>query len=103
MVKAMPNISVQKQKELVMLLFFWEEEITRWRLLSSEEEELQGRLREGGISHGFRMELEHTLRMVQAKKRILPSLRDQSGRVIETGDERLPSYAEARAQRHSSV
>ncbi|KAK4495896.1 hypothetical protein PRZ48_013164 [Zasmidium cellare] len=101
LVKAMPNISVQKQRELVMLLFFWEEEITRWRLLESEEAEIKGRLEEEGQwREGARMELEHALRVVQAKKRVLPSLRDQSGRVIEDGEERLPSYAEARAMRH---
>lgn len=95
MVSSMPRICVQKQRELVMLLFFWEEESTRWRLLSAEEEELQGR--EGD---GVRMELE----VVRAKKRVLPSLRDQSGRVLEGEGERLPSYAEVRAEgRHGSM
>lgn len=103
MVKAMPNISVQKQRELVMLLFFWEEEIMRWRLLEGEESEIQGRLGEEGVREGWRVELEHALRMVRARKRVLPSLRDQSGRVIEGGEERLPSYAEARATRFGSV
>ena len=104
LVKAMPNISVQKQRELVMLLFFWEEETTRWRLLESEEAEIKARLEEERQwREGARMELEHALRLVQAKKRVLPSLRDQSGRVIEDGDERLPSYAEARAMRHGSI
>ncbi|KAF2165708.1 hypothetical protein M409DRAFT_67076 [Zasmidium cellare ATCC 36951] len=104
MVKAMPNISVQKQRELVMLLFFWEEEITRWRLLEGEEAEIRGRLEEEGEwREGARMELEHALRVVRAKKRVLPSLRDQSGRVFQGGEERLPSYAEARAGRYGSV
>lgn len=87
-----------------MLLFFWEEEITRWRLLGVEEKEIESKLREDGVSEGYRRELEGALRIVKARKRVLPSARDESGRVIgDEGEERLPSYAEARTQRWGSI
>ncbi|EME41768.1 hypothetical protein DOTSEDRAFT_73985 [Dothistroma septosporum NZE10] len=104
MVKEMPVISVTKQRMLVMLLFFWEEELTRWRLLCSEEREVRQRLGEGALSRTYRGELEFALKMVLAKKRVIPSQRDQSGQVFEGGagepgeeEEELPTYAEARA------
>ena len=100
-VKEMPVISVTKQRMLVMLLFFWEEEVVRWRLLSSEESEIRQRLREDGLSQGYRAELEYAMKMVLAKKRVLPSMRDRSGMVLDGGaveeEEVLPTYAEARA------
>jgi hypothetical protein len=33
-------IPVPKQRELVNMLFWWEEELTRWRLLDEEEAEI---------------------------------------------------------------
>lgn len=106
MVKGMPMISVEKQRSLVMFLFFWEEEITRWRLLSAEEDEIRKTLESGaeggrqGLSEGYRIELEEHLRVVQARKRVMPSLRDESGRVVQSEEEeQLPSYEEARRQR----
>lgn len=104
-VKEMPVISVTKQRMLVMLLFFWEEELIRWRFLSEEEREVRERIGEVGGSEGYRVELEYALRMVLAKKRVLPSRRDRSGVVLGGGDgdggvgeeEQLPTYAQARA------
>lgn len=37
----MASISIHRQRKLVALLFFWEEELTRWRLLDEEEEEIK--------------------------------------------------------------
>lgn len=95
-VKSMPTITVEKQRRLVMLLFFWEEEVTRWRLLESEEEEIRTRLSDNGLADGYRQQLDMTLKLAQMKKTILPSERDESGRVLATdaGDV-LPSYEEA--------
>ena len=108
MCKAMPMLSFWKQRELVMLLFFWEEEITRWRLLSLEESEITEQLFEQDLSEGYRDELRHSLMVVQAKKRLLPSLRDRSGRgLAQSGDvdvveERgLPTYEDVRRMRAS--
>ena len=52
-VKSMPTITVEKQRRLVMLLFFWEEECTRWKLLEGEEEDVRGRLGEDGLRRGI--------------------------------------------------
>lgn len=101
MVKTMPVISAEKQRELVMLLFFWEEESTRWRLLNSETDEIRQKLAEEGLSDSYRIELGETLKILEARKRVLPSLRDQSGRVMCMDDEQLPTYDEARRARSS--
>lgn len=93
----MPLISVGKQKELVMLLFFWEEEIVRWNLLSVEEMELRERFEAG--EGDVREELE----ALGARMRLRPSLRDQSGResgrVSIDAREELPSYEQASRER----
>ena len=51
-------ISVPKQRELVNMLFFWEEEITRLRLLDTEEEEIKAAIG----SHGETEDLSMALR-----------------------------------------
>jgi hypothetical protein len=40
MLASMPTISARKQRQIVCLLFFWEEEIVRWELLVEQEEEI---------------------------------------------------------------
>ncbi|MCJ1357667.1 MAG: hypothetical protein MMC33_007663 [Icmadophila ericetorum] len=42
----MPFIDVHRQRKLVSMLFFWEEELTRWRLLDQEEAEIEMVLKE---------------------------------------------------------
>ncbi|KAF7191990.1 hypothetical protein HII31_06635 [Pseudocercospora fuligena] len=94
-VKSMPTITVEKQRRLVMLLFFWEEECTRWKLLEGEEEEVRGKLGEEGLGEGYREQFEMMLRLAEMKKAVLPSERDESGRVLQSGEEEvLPSYEE---------
>jgi hypothetical protein len=58
------------------MLFWWEEELTRWRLLDEEIVEVQG--------DGERVAV------LQAKKRVLPSMRGADGRVKGSGE--LPVY-----------
>jgi len=74
------------------MLFFWEEECTRWRLLDMEERELVDRLGVGGVEGDERIAVEESLRVVRAKKGVPPSLRDESGRAVE--GEELPAYGE---------
>jgi len=90
MVSKIAIISVPKQRELVNMLFFWEEECTRWRLLDMEERELVDRLGVGGVEGDERIAGEESLKVIMAKKRIPPSLRDESGRAVE--GEELPAY-----------
>ena len=71
------------------MLFYWEEEIVRWRLLCEEESRLQDRLAVIGSDSNERIGLKESLRVAQAKKRVPPSLRDESGH--STGGE-LPEY-----------
>lgn len=92
----MATISERKQRELVLLLFFMEEEIVRWRLLGREEEEIRERLQDRTLEGEVREELEQFLAMVRDRKVVLPSFRDESGRMKDGGDDgALPSYAEA--------
>lgn len=84
-------ISTPKCRELVNLLFFWEEESTRWRLLCNEERELERTVQDGDTSEDERIHLYEALKIVAARKRILPSLRDESGELLP-GHEALPDY-----------
>lgn len=62
------------------MLFCWEEELVRWRLLSDEEREIEANLRDlPGLSENERIHLHEELKILRARKRVLPSLRDQSG------------------------
>ena len=64
MMSALPkNVSLVRQKLLVMLLFFWEEECMRWRLLEEDEKAV---IRRGGGA-----EVELILEQLKAKKKIL--------------------------------
>jgi hypothetical protein len=97
MIKEMPAVSADKQRDLVMLLFFWEDEITRWRMLSREERDLKQQLTEEMVSEESKKSLRHSLLLVQARKRVLPSLREDSGRgldMIDDKDDELPTYAQ---------
>lgn len=73
-------ISVSKQRKLVNMLFYWEEELVRWRLLSEEENDILERLNsEQDLSDNERIHLQEMLKITRARKRVLPSLRDQDG------------------------
>jgi hypothetical protein len=74
------------------MLFWWEEEMMRWRLLDEEIREIEGVITEGeetGLEE--RAGLEERLAVVQAKKRVLPSLRRSDGMVKSEGGE-PPEY-----------
>jgi len=91
MVSKIAIISVPKQRELVNMLFFWEEECTRWRLLEQEEASLVERMGIDEVDGGEKIHLEESLKIVRAKKRVVPSLRDEAGKTLGTED--LPGYS----------
>lgn len=61
-------------------------------MLEQEERELVGKLEGAGAEGDERIAVEESLKVVRARKRALPSLRDESGKVV-TGEE-LPAYGE---------
>jgi len=74
-------IFVPKQRELVNMLFWWEEELTRWRLLDEEEAEIVRSIsaRDNGTQDG-EAELQERLRVIEAKRKVVPSLRRADGK-----------------------
>lgn len=81
-------ISVHAQRKLVGMLFLWEEECTRWRMLDLEEKELKEAMdREGSQNTGLALAWE----AVQIKKRLLPSERAEI-RSDDVNNEQLPAY-----------
>lgn len=88
----MPSLAITRQRELVMLLFFWEEEIARWASFSLEEDELEQRLKERELGEGLKAELRCLLGAAKAKKRIVPSVRETYGQ-----EDQLPVYSERAA------
>ena len=68
------------------MLFFWEEEVTRLRLLQDEENEIEAAIRE----HGETDDLAMALKVVKGKRAILPSARLHDGTAKKEDD--LPGY-----------
>jgi hypothetical protein len=86
-------IPVPKQRELVDMLFFWEEELTRWRLLDEEEVDVEGALTARSDSpQNSEAELQERLRVIEAKRRVVPSLRRADGS-LKVVEEQPPGYA----------
>jgi len=83
-------ISVHAQRKLVGLLFFWEEELTRLRLLDQEESEILQAL----DSESGNRDLTVALEAVEMKKKLLPSQRGEATANVAKGrGHELPSYA----------
>jgi hypothetical protein len=86
-------ISVPKQRELADLLFWWEEELTRWRLLDEEQAEIEGVTSAAGEgSLQDEAELQERMQVIEAKRRVLPSLRKSDGSLKAT-EEQPPEHA----------
>lgn len=85
-------ISVHAQRKLVGLLFFWEEELMRWKMLDAEEKEILGALEtEAGTGN---KDLEVALEAVEMKKKLLPSQRGEGTANVGKGrGHELPTYA----------
>ncbi len=84
-------ISVHAQRKLVGMLFFWEEECMRWKLLDQEEREILHAVQaEGKPNENLSIALE----AVEMKKKLLPSQRAESTANIGPGaGHSLPSYS----------
>lgn len=85
-------ISVHAQRKLVGLLFFWEEECMRWKMLDEEEREILRALdMEGGVKN---RDLDVALEAVEMKKRMLPSRRPEAVANVSQGQgHALPVYS----------
>ena len=79
-------ISVPKQRELVNMLFFWEEEVTRLKLLDQEETNI----RQAIDGQGENEDLSMALQVVRRKRGMLPSMRKGNG--SSRREEVLPDY-----------
>ena len=86
-------ISVHAQRKLVGLLFFWEEECTRWRLLDLEEENIRK-----AMQHDHNEHLELAMREVEINKRLLPSERETTTYASARDDEEPPAYTQYQRQ-----
>jgi hypothetical protein len=83
-------ISVHAQRKLVGLLFFWEEECTRWKLLDQEEAEILKAIEDGNMEN---KDLEMALQAVEMKKKLLPSQRAEHTANVTAGvGHDLPAY-----------
>ncbi|KAG9239206.1 hypothetical protein BJ875DRAFT_448683 [Amylocarpus encephaloides] len=88
------TISIHVQRQVVSLLFFWEEECVRWRLLDQEEEAiLKAMEEEEGMSGGARMDLGIALRAVRMKRCLPPGERGEGTANVTAGrGSELPGY-----------
>lgn len=75
------ELSVHRQRKLVSLLFFWEEELTRWRLLDEEEVEIRTAMEMQGGDHEA---LKVALGTVWVRRSTPPSKRDREGGIVAT-------------------
>jgi hypothetical protein len=92
-------ISVHAQRKLVSLLFFWEEELMRWRLLDEEEAEITKAMEYNGDKDE---NLVLALRTVQLKRKLMPSERAlMLTRSAE--EEELPGYGEEHGTHHVAM
>ncbi len=83
-----PEISIHTQRQLVCLLFFWEEEVTRWRLLDEEEAEIRKAIEQFQELYGEHAEseaLKVALGIVWVKRSTPPSSRGAEGDIHTMG------------------
>ncbi|KUJ20938.1 uncharacterized protein LY89DRAFT_681570 [Mollisia scopiformis] len=84
-------ISVHAQRKLVGMLFFWEEECMRWKLLDEEEKEILRAVEQEGNEN---RDLNVALEAVEMKKKMLPSKRAEAvANVSEGQGHTLPRYS----------
>lgn len=85
----MAVISVHAQRKLVGMLFFWEEECTRWMLLDAEEKEILDALESNEGSRDLSVGLE----AVGMKRKMVPSDRAEGTANVGSGrGHQLPVY-----------
>jgi hypothetical protein len=83
-------ISIYAQRKVVGLLFFWEQEVVRWRLLDEEEAEIKEVIGEG---KDVPADLKVALERVKMRRGMRPSEREESGDGTTAGEAgALPEY-----------
>jgi len=88
--KKMKMLAVPQQKALVMLLFAWQEELVRWRLLDEEINEIKSVISEESMHGSAEIgHLEVRLMELEGLWRLKPSLRLER----TTMAEELPEYS----------
>jgi hypothetical protein len=88
-VRQLSIISLHAQRRLIGLLFFWEEECTRWKLLDQEQSDILT-----AMSYTDSDDLELALRAVEMKRVLLPSRRAESTANVSRGvGHELPLYS----------
>jgi hypothetical protein len=87
-------ISIHAQRKLVSLLFYWEDELTRWHLMEDEEVQIRLQMAGQGENIAARENLEMVSRVLQANRVLLPSRRAENGAPL--GD--LPTYSQSIGQ-----
>jgi len=92
------TIPLGRQRRLVILLFTWEEECTRWRLLDEEEAEIRQHL--DMADPEMRKVLEISLKAIQMKRKMLPSRRGSTHEALPEY-EHPPSFARSQIRVHS--
>ncbi|KAF2815219.1 uncharacterized protein BDZ99DRAFT_459146 [Mytilinidion resinicola] len=88
-------ISSFAQKKLVNLLFYWEEEQQRWRVLLEEETEIKGVIDAEREDDGAVGSLEKRLKELEGMIRLKPSMRSIEARQAE----QLPDYEQVQGRR----
>lgn len=61
------------------MLFFWEQEALRWRLLDQEESDIKSALEAENISDAAKDELKIRLKSVKMRRGMKPSARPEEG------------------------
>lgn len=83
-------VGSHKQKKLINLLFFWEEECQRWKVLIEELDELKTVMHAEQETGGATGTYEKRVKEIQGLLRVLPTMRSQIGK----SNEALPPYQE---------
>ena len=88
----LPTLSMLAHRKLVCLLFFWEEEVNRWRMLLHDESIIRDAL--ATATGPTVQDLTIALEAVEIKKMLLPSQRAEgTSTVIPPRPEPLPTYS----------
>lgn len=93
----MAFIDVHRQRKLVGLLFMWEEELVRWRLLDDEEKEIRHVMEQVGKDSEVLSDLKVRLQQVEMKRRLVPSMRHNESVPAEGVHAHPPAYKDATA------
>ncbi|KAF2729542.1 hypothetical protein EJ04DRAFT_65979 [Polyplosphaeria fusca] len=81
-------ITAHAQKKLINLLFFWEEEIQRWKVLIGEQDELRIVIEAERSIGGNVGNYEKRLKEIEGLLRLKPTMRGKEARDADT----LPEY-----------